>query len=243
MLKFSLGNAKLRRGEAIFDLPAGHSCPFAKLCLAKADKATGRITDGPFTQFRCYAASCETRPHVRAARWHNFNLLRGKSVSDMASLIANCLPDTLRVRIHSSGDFFSQAYFDAWLLVAKQFPDRTFYCYTKAIPFWLKRKNQIPANFKLNASFGGVHDDLIVKHKLKSVTVVYSVEQAAKLGLELDNDDTHAWKSDASFALLIHGTQPAGTPAAKAWAAIKFVHGGYNRDRKEARHEVLSVTR
>jgi hypothetical protein len=234
MLKFSLGNAKLRKGEAIFDLPAGHACPFANLCKSSANRITGKITDGPHTQFRCYAATGEARSSAaRKVRWHNFDTLRKcKSASNMASLIANCLPLSLRIRIHSSGDFFSQAYFDAWIIVARQFPERTFYAYTKAIPFWVKRLGNIPNNLKLNASYGGTHDDLIVQYQLKSCLVVPSEEQARELGLEIDHDDTHAWQGTKHFALLIHGTQPAGSPMAKAWEKVKREgHGGYTREK------------
>ena len=34
--------------------------------------------------------------------------------------------------------------------------------------------------------------------------------------LEIDDDDSHAMEHGPSFALLIHGTQPAGTKAARA---------------------------
>ena len=154
-----------------------------------------------------------------------------KNVADMASLIANCLPLSIRIRIHSSGDFFSQDYFDAWIVVPRAHPERTFYAYTKALPFWIKRLSNIPANLKLTASFGGTHDALIQVHGLKSCRVVGSTEEAERLGLDLDNDDSHAWGDKGDFALLVHGTQPAGTPMAKAWAKVKLSHGGYNRDR------------
>src|SRR4051812_39336424 len=78
-LKFGQGNAKLDDGIHTFSLPAGHFCPFADKCLSKADRETGRITDGPDTEFRCFSASNEVRGSVRAARWHNADLLRGKS--------------------------------------------------------------------------------------------------------------------------------------------------------------------
>jgi len=231
MLHFSLGNAKLRGVTAIFDLPAGHSCPFACLCKSSANRVTGRITDGKDTQFRCYAATGEARSSAaRKLRWKNFTELRGKTASDMASLIANCLPDTFKIRIHSSGDFFSQAYFDAWLMVARQFPERTFYAYTKALPFWVNRLTVIPSNFKLVASYGGTHDILIPSYGLKSCRVVASEAEAESLGLEIDHDDTHAWQDTGDFALLIHGTQPAGTPMAKAWELVKREgKGGYAR--------------
>ena len=42
-----------------FSLPSGHTCPFALDCLSKADRITGKITDGLNTLFRCFQASIE----------------------------------------------------------------------------------------------------------------------------------------------------------------------------------------
>lgn len=230
MLRFSRGNTKLVRGEVIFDLPAGHSCPFARECKAMAAPDGGSLKDGPHTRFRCYAASVElVYKNVRNLRWENFETLKGRSKAELIDLITFNLPSGYLYRIHSSGDFFSQVYFDAWLEVAKAFPERIFYAYTKAIPFWIKRLQDIPDNFRLNASYGGTHDHLITKHKLKSVTVVYWKHEAKKLGLEIDIDDTHAWQSNKSFALLIHGVQPAGTEASRAWSFHK-------RNKKKGAH-------
>ena len=220
-LKFSDENAKLVNGQAIFSLPAGHSCPFAQDCLAFADRETGKVTDGPGTQFRCFAASGEAwAKNAREARWHNFDLLRAaKTREAMASLIMASLPEASLYRIHASGDFYSQAYFDAWMDVARAFPDRVFYAYTKAVKFWVNRLGSIPENMRLVASYGGTHDKLIVEHKLKSAVVVDWPAQAEAMGLEIDHDDSHAWQGQSSFALLVHGTQKAGSEAAKAWSA------------------------
>jgi len=230
MLKFSFGNAKIGRGIAIFNLPAGHSCPFAQACRASVDRTTGRLTDGPLTEFRCYAASSEALyPNVRAMHWHNFDLLKGKRLPELIDVIAKSLPEAIRYRIHSSGDFFSQAYFDAWLAVARLYPERIFYAYTKALPFWIARLGTIPDNVRLNASYGGTHDKLIELHKLKSCRVVYSQCEADNLKLKIDHDDTLAWNESNSFAVLLHGTQPPNSPASKAWSIIKKNEGGYNR--------------
>ena len=40
-------------------------------------------------------------------------------------------PQVEYIRIHSSGDFFAQYYIDLWYRIAKHFPDRRFYFYTK----------------------------------------------------------------------------------------------------------------
>ena len=58
-LAFGRGNAKLEGHIATFSMPAGWTCPMAFDCLARADKATGKITDGPDATFRCFAASAE----------------------------------------------------------------------------------------------------------------------------------------------------------------------------------------
>lgn len=221
-LIFSRGNKKLIYGQVIFNLPAGHSCPFAKNCQSFADRKTGKIRGGKNTVFRCYAASVEAvYTSARRNNWSNFDLLKGKSKLEMTAILVRDLPAGILYRIHSSGDFFNQDYFDAWLEVARVFPNRRFYAYTKAIPFWIKRLKEIPANFVLNASYGGTHDSLIEKHNLKSVRVVYSEQEAKDLNLEIDHDDSHAYEGEKNFALLIHGTQPIGSNACKAWTKIK----------------------
>jgi hypothetical protein len=78
------------------------------------------------------------------------------------------------------------------------------------------------------ASRGGRFDHLITELGLRNVRVVFSEEEAQALGLPLDHDDTFAWKHNENFALLLHGTQPAKTPAAQALVALrKQGKGGY----------------
>ena len=45
-LKLGNGNAKLDTAIGIFDLPAGHTCPFAKDCLARVNYKTGKLIRG-----------------------------------------------------------------------------------------------------------------------------------------------------------------------------------------------------
>jgi len=221
LLKFSNGNAKLTHGEQVFSLPAGHACPFASECLSFANRETGRITDGPNTVFRCFAASGEAwAKSARAAHWHNYDLLKAcPDRQSMVELIQASLPGKAKlVRIHASGDFYSMTYFEAWIEIAKRNPSILFYAYTKALALWTKRLDSIPANLKLTASHGGTHDHLIATFQLKSAVVVNYPVEAESMGLAIDHDDTHAWQGNASFALLIHGTQKAGSIQAKAWS-------------------------
>lgn len=245
LLKFGRGNAKLGKNVYTFSLPAGFTCPGALECLSKANKTTGKLTDGPETKFRCFSASAENQyPAVRQQRWHNFDLLRKcKSHDDMYNLILNSLPKKCQiVRIHVSGDFFNQFYFNAWARVASVRQDVTFYAYTKSLHFWAfllnhlgngREPSRFNRNFVLTASRGGKHDDLISRYNLREAKVVFSEDEAKKLKLEIDHDDSHAMKFGESFALLLHGTQPKGSEAALVWDKMKRAgNAGYNKSRR-----------
>lgn len=242
ILKFGKANGKLKqlqaklgRKVAIFDMLAGHTCPFAKDCLSKAINLDGKrtIEDGKDTKFRCYAASLEViYPAVYFAHEHNTKLIRTAllgGVNNVVDLITQSIPKWAEViRIHSSGDFFHLTYFDAWRQVALDQPDRLFYAYTKATPFWVKRLDSIPPNMLLTASFGGKRDDLILSHNLRSSLVVKTVAEAKKLKLPIDKADICAATSGPSFALLIHGVQPKGSEYGKAVQKLKG-KGSYGR--------------
>ena len=156
-------------------------------------------------------------------RWHNLDLLnKCQSVEELVNLICGSIPqDAKIIRVHVSGDFYKENYFVAWMLVAAMFPNITFYAYTKSIPTYLKFRNLVPANFRITASMGSKHDDLILANNLNRSVVVKSEAEAAALGLEIDDDDSHAQAGDSSFALLVHAAQPAGTVWAEAWEALR----------------------
>lgn len=240
-LMFGFGNAKISNAIATFSLPAGHTCPFAKECLSRANRFTGKIIDGKHCQFRCFAASQEsTFNSIRTSRWNNLELLRSNpSIGDMANLIQRSLPFGIgAVRVHVSGDFFSESYFLAWLNVARNNPAVTFYGYTKALPHLVKYRKWTPRNFRFIASKGGTCDNLIGKHRLKYAEVVFSTEEARRKGLEIDHDDSHAIIADKSFALLLHGTQKPNTPAGEALKQLRAQGiGGYNEKTKSVRME------
>ena len=239
-LTFSNANAKLvamakRLGQTIksFTLPSGWTCPAAKDCLSKANKETGKITDGPDTEFRCFAASSESQyKNTRAMVWRNFNALKKALKLDAQAgfensphtvdLIESNLPKKFDIlRVHVGGDFFNQVYFDAWMEVARRTPNKHFYAYTKSLKYWVERIDCIPSNFSLTGSYGGKHDELIVEHGLKYAEVVYSEEQADAMDFEIDHDDYHAAFGKENFALLIHGTQPKGSMASQALQELK----------------------
>ena len=237
-LKFGDPNAKLKKmikkvGLVLktFTLPAGHTCPAAKDCFSRADRETGKVTDGPDTVFRCFMASAEARsPSLRKLVWHNLELIKEalkrdaqagfENMPHTSQLINKSLPEKFDImRVHVGGDYFSRQYLMAWIEVAKLNPDKVFYSYSKSLHLF--KQFALPENLVLTASRGGKHDDLIDLHGWKEALVVYSEEEAAERGLEIDHDDTHAAFGEENFALLIHGTQPAGSMASQALQAIK----------------------
>lgn len=138
-----------------WNLPTGWSCPFAQECLVKVNPETGKFQNKS-TSYRCYAAAAERFPGVRDSRWENFNLVKQGHRPMLP-------PNARHIRIHASGDFFSQAYFDMWLEIARENPSVEFWAFTKSIPYWLARLDSIPANLVLTASVGSRHNALIFK--------------------------------------------------------------------------------
>jgi hypothetical protein len=224
LLKFNFGgNAKLSKEIVTFSLPSGYSCPGAKECLAKADRETGKIIDGKDQKFRCFSAVSETRPAVRLQRWHNYALLKqAKTKEGMEELITESFPRGAKIlRLHVGGDFFSQAYFDAWAAVAKRFYHCIIYAYTKSIHYVKAHKEKFPDNFRITLSKGGKYDHLIEESDLEDdmqygiAEVLGHPDEAEEKELEVDHDDSHAIAGKQHFALLLHSMQPAGSEAAE----------------------------
>ena len=251
-MKFSTANTKLKKlyklaqttlrkwlGEKIgratakiysFDILSGVDCPFAFLCKSQAEEqadGSRRIKDGPDTKFRCFSASQEVLfTNTYNSRKRNHDAIHALATSDdMADALCAALPKDARViRIHVSGDMFSNNYFLAWCKVAERNENVLFYAYTKSLVYWVRNRDRVPSNLVLTASYGGRNDELIAQHGLRSAKVVFSEQEAADLGLEIDHDDSHACdptKANQDFALLIHGVQPKGSEAAAALKILK----------------------
>lgn len=228
-LRFSLGgNAKLPKSTASFSIPSGHTCPGAKKCLAKANRETGKITDGPDAEFRCYQASQEAAfRHLRERNWHNLELLRvAHTRRNIRNLILDSLPareQWSEMRIHVGGDFFKYDYFMAWLDVAERCEDQLhlFYVYTTSghlFPRFVKEQNSLPGNFRLIGSAGGKFDE---HYPLVAHATAHVIMHPDDTTLQIDRDEQLARNADHDFALLIHGTQPAGSSAAQATQRLR----------------------
>jgi hypothetical protein len=225
LLKFGENNAKLF-GIHTFSLPSGWTCPGAKDCLAKAVRKNGKtkLIRGQDAQFTCYQASLESIFPILFNMVHrNWELLKeAKTTEKMGELIHNSLPLNARIiRIHVGGDFYSEAYFRAWILVALNNPNIIFYAYTKSIHIWKRFQNIIPTNFVLTASKGGKFDSYITE-TMKTNEVVFSPEEAEEKGIPIDHDDSYAYSIGVQrFATLLHGKQAAGSTASQALKDLK----------------------
>lgn len=149
-LNWSFNNEKLRKlSTASFGLPALRgrdgfvTCPGAGACA----------------RF-CYARQgWYLLPRVAEPRELNLEAARG-DLGTFARLVKEDLvrmPSRRTVRVHDGGDFFSQAYLDAWLEVARSLPGKTFYAYTKSLHLDFSR---VPSNFSIVQSEGGRFDHL-----------------------------------------------------------------------------------
>jgi hypothetical protein len=177
-----------------WNLPTGWTCPFAKECLVKVDKVSGKFTNKS-ESFRCYSANAERFPAVRNHRWNNFEHVKNGNKPIIPI-------EAKAIRIHASGDFFNQQYFDMWIEIAKDNPDIEFWAYTKSLKFWINRLAEIPNNLELTASYGGNYDEIILQHNLKH-TIVYNSIGDVPNGIPIDNNDDCARdKSITVFALL-----------------------------------------
>jgi hypothetical protein len=252
MLKFSEQNAKTRQLAQLpeldkyligkrkiysLDLLAGWTCPGARDCMAKVHVNDGkrRLVDGPDTQWRCFAASLEVAyPNVYNVHDHNRNCIKAmRSDKQVAELILASLPKRAGIiRYHVAGDFFKLSYLKGAILAARYRPDVLFYAYTKSIHHILQIDMDDPSNgvllhnFMVTASYGGKYDHLIPQSGMRTAKVVY--KEADAWDLPIDHDDSHAATMGGDFYLLLHGVQPAGTPAAKALVELRG-QGSYSR--------------
>lgn len=254
VLSISEPNDKLGQiNAASLALPAGYTCPFADKCKSLTNRSGDKFKNGKnikdFGDTRCFASSGESRlPNVRNNRWRNFDLLKDvyntKGIKGMTNLLIKSIryyesnKGKIKLfRIHDSCDFYSQEYFDAWISAAKSMPDILFYAYTKSLPFWGERKNEVPRNLRLIASEGGKADEMISKEGFRKAVIVKDTGEAIKQKLHIDVNDFLAAFGENDFALLLHGIQSKengnNPQAIKNSKIIKQVAGKFNTTPQE----------
>jgi hypothetical protein len=199
-------NAKIKstgdlHGERLFNfgIPAGFSASGLKTCPLAGSCAKG-----------CYAKQ-------GAYVWSNvqpsyeFRLqatLRPDFVEVMVSEIKK--KRATIVRVHDSGDFYSLSYIMAWFSIMTALPNVKFYAYTKMVPLFkrLQKENQIPVNFTLIFSQGGLADHLIDSTTDRHSAVFASEEALHRAGyVNASDDDLVAIGPNPRIGLVYHGVK------------------------------------
>jgi hypothetical protein len=137
---FSRGNRKLPTSMLIFNLPSVATCP-------------GR---SPLCESNCYARKAEVMyPAVAPFRNRNLAFSRNPEfIPDTVNFLINKVRTARKtiktVRIHESGDFYSQEYLLSWFEIARRVPNLQFYAYTKSFGLWGRDVwSQAPSNFRV----------------------------------------------------------------------------------------------
>jgi hypothetical protein len=166
----------------------------------------------------CYAKMGRYVMHnVVQARKHNLKLsLRPTFVrhiiADLNQMVVKskvCKKPYNVVRLHDSGDFFSQEYLNNWATIAATFPHVIFYAYTKSLHLDM---SAIPSNLRITRSQGGRLDKLINLGLPNSR--IFSSHAARKRAKYVDGNlsDIPAIEGVTSIGLVFHGNKKM-TPA------------------------------
>ena len=154
-----------------FSIPAYKSatgkvtCPFADSCIKFCYAQKGN-----YKRFPSVAKGMEKKYQLSK---------QGNFVDLMNKEILKKKPDFIRV--HDSGDYYSKAYLNKWLTIAKENPNVKFYSYTNSIKF-IKELENIPNNFDFIFSDSGKQVNLIKEAKDRHTKIFDSIESLNKLG-------------------------------------------------------------
>jgi hypothetical protein len=184
---FAVGNSKLHPSILTWNIPAS-----MEVC--------GRVCKG------CYARSTMARWKTVKNKWEaNYELSKTDEFVKLASEELHQKSGTYKyVRLHGSGEFYSQEYVDKWVILAKAFPDIMFYTYTKRYDDFNFSELLALPNFVLHNSIlegGGINYDKQeaiekIAEELKGFVCPLSTDREQKCGLECtwcmvkENQDT-----------------------------------------------------
>ena len=90
------------------------------------------------------------------------------------------------VRIHDSGDFYSDEYLEGWIAIARIADDVLFYAYTKEVSRVKSAisRGDFPPNFRVIFSMGGIEDHLLDKDQDRHAEVFPDLVSLADAGYE-----------------------------------------------------------
>ncbi len=143
-------NSKLKKDNIFkFSLPVKSTCIGAQACLEY-----------------CYATKGAYRTYKKLIdAGHKKNFEFSKSKTFVSSMLSELNRRKIKVvRLHDTGDFYSQDYVNKWVTIALYNPKIRFYAYTKSLTLDFKEFTRLP-NTKIIQSFGGKYDTKINNHR------------------------------------------------------------------------------
>lgn len=208
-LKWTEGNAKLVKTDGSgsnmtfrvlgFGIPAdynfdgGNTCPGANACRGVCYAKQGRYM----------------MANVMNARKHNLNFFNGFGAH---SFVCAAIADLTRfvkrynvVRIHDSGDFFSQEYLNAWKAIAAAFPSVIFYAYTKSLH--LDIETDKPLNLRIVQSLGGKYDARVNLSLSHARIFSTDADRIAAGYIDGNVNDMPAILGEVNIGLVYHGVK------------------------------------
>lgn len=157
----------------------------------------------------CYASSGNYFfSNVIIAHHRNLNFVMNSPKEFIQTAIEEIQKRKIKIlRIHDSGDFFSENYLNLWLEIIKENPMVQFYAYTKNIPLFRKFQKEIPKNFTYIFSFGGTKDSEIDLKKDRHAKIFNSLETLKENNYQnVSKSDLKAsMKRFRKVGLVIHG--------------------------------------
>jgi hypothetical protein len=157
----------------------------------------------------CYARTGTYRfSNVRAAHERNLTMvlddLPGWETA-MTAELEHRRYGGRHIRIHDSGDFFSDDYLKAWLRIIRSAPGVQFYCYTKEVTRFRRMvETDPPGNFRWVFSLGGREDHLVDRDRDRHAEVFPDEAAVTAAGYS---------SQDASDLLAVYGPPKVGIPA------------------------------
>jgi hypothetical protein len=195
-----------------FGIPAFRSVTGIVTC-----PMAGRCKDG------CYAreGSYKWRVVQEAYEWRLSRTLKSTFVEEIQAEIDRIrvrVGEQVAIRIHDSGDFYSEPYTKKWLEIASNNPSVYFYAYTKMIPLFRRletRGVKLPPNLRVIFSEGGKADHLINPTCDHHSRVFLNINAMGQEGYtDASSDDAVAAFSDSKrIGLVYHG------PKSRTWTS------------------------
>ena len=231
-LQFSKANAKLKKlvkmvlPSELQGLKVAHIVSFALPAFKSADGFKVCPGAGACAAV-CYARQgAYTWKAATTLRENNLEALRGMlathSPRALAVALLAALPKSARVvRVHDSGDFFSQSYLDAWCLVASKRPGIIFYAYTKSFDLDF---SAVPSNLRITFSEGSMYDAELDKAARRwgfGRSRIFATAEDRNVAGYIDGDssDLPAIMGEDKIGFVYHGVRKLTPAQIKAFGA------------------------